>query len=687
MQRLINCIVILLSISCLFAHSSKTSDEITEKEFQAEFSGVEEAQKTSLGFCGPISIAPQLMMNPAVEDAEEVIERLTIGKSKSANSTEFNDLKPVVREENITVFSSPHTTTSISSSSNQHQKSPAAVISTENQEASEADPITPLSLDDFRNALISYPSATRLVIIEQEGNCSIQACDDDPSAPGRNRSENKDIIDRLREILPALANDSLLQYQVVSNNNNGIRIGFDPLSTARLRNIIDKVDNATIPQYTNSLSNSSNIINDKNILSKQYPDSYPLEEQDESGLLNKLLSPSINTNNCILIVAHSGKEERFSPIPETTASCATPHSEVEPSTSTDNSLINNGKSILLFGFNVPDVLGPRLKMELVLHTNFNPNIKIKSLNDYNKYLNIGVGDGITFTQYLSFIDEAKRKQLCGRVTDSNNQQRIYSLKTQKEPVILTDEQASSWAKFLSDNIFKFDFSKKLETPEAKKRFISKNFKGITKNEGLSLALQVKINSSKSSDWNDVISYLDPALQLIVDVGRQINTSNHFDIEGLTKRYQNLPKGEKKWDKEDQKKILDYILYGAFFRKTSKLGLDFAKTQEIPVCFVWKLPDFSGSTPSLPTTLKELHEYLERKPYYKFNFTENNKSVKYMEAITSSEMRYLTRLEELGRLNIERFAPNYLLIREIIPPALPTNTTSITSTAATSLETL
>ena len=123
---------------------------------------------------------------------------------------------------------------------------------------------------------------------------------------------------------------------------------------------------------------------------------------------------------------------------------------------------------------------------------------------------------------------------------------------------------------------------------------------------------------------------------------------------------------------DQKIVLNSLLYGAFFRKTSKLGLEFAREQSIPVCFVWRLPDFSqldspNDSPKL-TTLEDLYQYLGKKSYRSFKFTEDDHGVKYMEAITSSEMRYLSRLQASGLLKMERIAPNYLLIREIKLPS-------------------
>ena len=188
----------------------------------------------------------------------------------------------------------------------------------------------------------------------------------------------------------------------------------------------------------------------------------------------------------------------------------------------------------------------------------------------------------------------------------------------------------------------------------------------------------------------LLEKLDPILDLLADAGTLIQEREKQvlkeNLKMLKGKFNELATDAGSNDeKNDQKIILNSLLKGAFFRKTSKLGLEFAKKQGTMVLFIWKLPDFSESNASTSTSLDDLYNYLKRKPYYKFHFTEDDHQasaaslerslVKYMEAITSSEMRHLSRLEALGLLKIERVAPNYLLIREMIPS---NNTAAISS---------
>ncbi|HLB34876.1 MAG TPA: hypothetical protein VJK54_11675 [Chthoniobacterales bacterium] len=92
-----------------------------------------------------------------------------------------------------------------------------------------------------RQVLEAYPCAGRLIIVEEGGVISIQARDAVQNASERNKSENKKIIDKLRELFPELAADSLLRYQV-SSNNSKISMGVDSLTSSRLREILAKVD-------------------------------------------------------------------------------------------------------------------------------------------------------------------------------------------------------------------------------------------------------------------------------------------------------------------------------------------------------------------------------------------------------------------------------------------------------------
>ncbi|HLB33879.1 MAG: hypothetical protein A3F67_00690 [Verrucomicrobia bacterium RIFCSPHIGHO2_12_FULL_41_10] len=99
MQRLINCITILFSVHCLLAFPLKISNEVTENKLRARDSRVEDIQRFSINFCAATSIEPQLMMNPSVEGVEEAVEKLAVSKTRSFNSSEFNELESLEEED------------------------------------------------------------------------------------------------------------------------------------------------------------------------------------------------------------------------------------------------------------------------------------------------------------------------------------------------------------------------------------------------------------------------------------------------------------------------------------------------------------------------------------------------------------------------------------------------------------
>ena len=129
------------------------------------------------------------------------------------------------------------------------------------EQSSKKEAVLSLTLDDFRNALTTYPTASRLIIVEEDDNISIQARDNTQNTLAKNHtenSENREIIDKLRLLLPELSQDPLLRYQV-SSNNSGIRIGFDPLSAERLRKIFEKINSSTSSILSTSFEESSSV--------------------------------------------------------------------------------------------------------------------------------------------------------------------------------------------------------------------------------------------------------------------------------------------------------------------------------------------------------------------------------------------------------------------------------------------
>ena len=100
-----------------------------------------------------------------------------------------------------------------------------------------------LGIEGFRKAIVDHPTAERLVIHREGGTISLrprEALSNNTKAV--TCSENKEIIDQLRTVLPPeFGNDPLLNYQIPSNNS-GVSIGVDPLSAERLREILNKLD-------------------------------------------------------------------------------------------------------------------------------------------------------------------------------------------------------------------------------------------------------------------------------------------------------------------------------------------------------------------------------------------------------------------------------------------------------------
>ena len=117
-----------------------------------------------------------------------------------------------------------------------------------------------LGLETFRQALENHPTAERLVIHKEEGTVSISPRGGARNIYGPNgihQNENREIIDHLKALLPPeLANDPLLQHQL-SSNSNGARIGTDPLSAVRLREIIKKIDEGAIAKLKSEIDSSS----------------------------------------------------------------------------------------------------------------------------------------------------------------------------------------------------------------------------------------------------------------------------------------------------------------------------------------------------------------------------------------------------------------------------------------------
>ena len=277
------------------------------------------------------------------------------------------------------------------------------------------------------------------------------------------------------------------------------------------------------------------------------------------------------------------------------------------------------------------------------------------MNDYNKAIGLSAS-GIEFPDYLKFISEAKKRNL-----------RSFILgKTELNTLPISKQQAEAWSMFLERHLSAFDFSRKLTSTEAKARFVAKNYKNITKNKGISDVLK---QAFCANTWNAITDYLEPIFTCLHNVGRNLIAPelNNEQINqasttlGGQSQFSDLQKS--KGRQKDLQYVLNSVVSEAFFRTTSKLGLEFAREQNIQVGFVWT-HSFSPLNPPPFSSLQEFRKYVERKPYYKNDFRENSKDTKYPEAITCSEARHLGRLKERNE------APSFLLIRNIIEKTSP-----------------
>ncbi len=239
------------------------------------------------------------------------------------------------------------------------------------------------------------------------------------------------------------------------------------------------------------------------------------------------------------------------------------------------------------------------------------------MNEYNDQ--VGIGFGLKFTGYREFLH--------GEFQFNPSHSRSPHL---------TQTDVNSWQNFLSAHRDEFDFSGTLNTTEERKRFLIKNYsaqgnKFRFKNTALKAALD-------RGDWEFAVGELEPVFDLL-------NQMNDFSTQELHERYNDLS--------DDQFKILDQIITYAFLRKTSKLGLEFAQSQNIPVIFAWKVPGESEN-------LGRIHELLEMKPYkfFPMEARKNTDNQISPEAITFSEMRHL------GRLRQKMTVPIYVLVSKI-----------------------
>src|SRR3990167_2028826 len=182
-------------------------------------------------------LAPQLLMNPASESAEEIAERLITGEARRSRPPEPNNTGNTGRVEHSSSVASISATTS-----------EVANIAGETELNTTTTNFFPaVTLGDFGHALRDYPEASRLIIVEKEGHLSIQPKDDVEIPLTSQRQlirlheeeyfkENKKIIDTLKEIVPSIIANRLLRY------DTNLSVPIPPLSVNKLREVFDQLN-------------------------------------------------------------------------------------------------------------------------------------------------------------------------------------------------------------------------------------------------------------------------------------------------------------------------------------------------------------------------------------------------------------------------------------------------------------
>jgi hypothetical protein len=228
-----------------------------------------------------------------------------------------------------------------------------------------------------------------------------------------------------------------------------------------------------------------------------------------------------------------------------------------------------------------------------------------TIDDYNK--DLGINWGLGFEDYLDILDEAKSNTLVERSKNA----------PQNSP-----REHSKWAEFLQANHQKLDITRHKDgTLDTGPEFFAKNF------------------SPGGNDYNDLTDDLRDAMQednpqlrrekielASNNIRKVLNmaTDPNFTTEQKKEAYNKL--------EDSERFCLDKLVTKSFFRKTSKLGLEFARSQGAMVAFSWKPAYY----------YENLQKDLGEKPWKNLG-----SRGKFYEAITFSEMRKLVRLESQG----------------------------------------
>ena len=275
------------------------------------------------------------------------------------------------------------------------------------------------------------------------------------------------------------------------------------------------------------------------------------------------------------------------------------------------------REVFLYGFaqqrhNLKQALAP------VLQNQTGVQAQSTTIDEYNA--DLGIKWGLGFEDYLDLIDDAKSGTLAER--------------SDKAPRSSTRDHRK-WAEFLQANPHKLDITRHKDgTPDIGAEFFAKNLSTGDPNDYNGMGGPVrdamwdiendgKLAPNQRKDPAELRDALDAATEQIRGV-LAMATDPKFSTAEKKAAYNKLT--------DEDKGCLDWLTTKAFFRKTSKLGLEFARSQGAPVAFSWRHPFY----------YEKLDDALKEKPWKTLG-----SRGKFAEAITFSEMRKLARLETQG----------------------------------------
>ncbi len=210
---------------------------------------------------------------------------------------------------------------------------------------------------------------------------------------------------------------------------------------------------------------------------------------------------------------------------------------------------------------------------------------------------------------------------------------------------LTKEKLENWAKFLMrpENLQKINIFKRLQdyidigdSPSEAQKKLS-GWKGEFANRGTQGAMEAFVRKNVSGDMKKKFGITDAHIPILAkaltDIANKMrNPEVELDYDIIMESLKTA-KGGQECDLYNLAEALDDIARVAYFRQTSKLGLDFFKENKTPVMFYWTTPQGFSMPDNNPTlTDKWWHrpdaKIDDHRPAY----------------ITFSEMRHVTKMQ-------------------------------------------